>query len=44
MLMKIDIIDLPMITVIGKEGLCTTEKILFNSYGKKPMLIITRWL
>lgn len=26
MLMKIDIIDLPMITVIGKEGLCITEK------------------
>ena len=24
--MEIKIIDLPMITVIGKEGLCTTEK------------------
>ena len=26
MLMEIKIIDLPMITVIGKEGLCTAEK------------------
>lgn len=26
MLMVIEIIELPMITVIGKEGLCTTEK------------------
>lgn len=26
MLMEIKIIDLPMIAVIGKEGLCTTEK------------------
>lgn len=26
MLMEIKIIDLPMITIIGKEGLCTTEK------------------
>ena len=24
--MEINIIDLPMITIIGKEGLCTTEK------------------
>ena len=24
--MEIKIIDLPMITVIGKEGLCTAEK------------------
>ena len=26
LLMEIKIIDLPMITVIGKEGLCTTGK------------------
>ena len=26
MLVEIEIIDLPVITIIGKEGLCTTEK------------------